>query len=285
MPPSATDSCLVINTPPSRVSPPGFLEDVRAELDLTRAYIQSAEMGTVTPLLKQELRYKIQARRLSEGRTELSVSETKRKPVEDKLTVEDIRKKIIRQNQNKESSRRVRQRQIVQEDKLWKRINTISAHNNKLRRIRSALLEEKESILKQFKDISCDVLMTKDISCDVLMTKDISCDVLMTKDSVHITKVSAPLSAETPNTSMASPPNTSMASPPNTSMTSPPNTCMTSHPKAAIIVLPPKTGNKILLSAESSSKGMLSISPESSNMSTVILPQIRHMIMVSPETQ
>ncbi|XP_033757040.1 uncharacterized protein LOC117339472 isoform X6 [Pecten maximus] len=265
MPPSATDSCLVINTPPSRVSPPGFLEDVRAELDLTRAYIQSAEMGTVTPLLKQELRYKIQARRLSEGRTELSVSETKRKPVEDKLTVEDIRKKIIRQNQNKESSRRVRQRQIVQEDKLWKRINTISAHNNKLRRIRSALLEEKESILKQFKDISCDVLMTK--------------------DSVHITKVSAPLSAETPNTSMASPPNTSMASPPNTSMTSPPNTCMTSHPKAAIIVLPPKTGNKILLSAESSSKGMLSISPESSNMSTVILPQIRHMIMVSPETQ
>ncbi|XP_033757023.1 uncharacterized protein LOC117339472 isoform X5 [Pecten maximus] len=275
MPPSATDSCLVINTPPSRVSPPGFLEDVRAELDLTRAYIQSAEMGTVTPLLKQELRYKIQARRLSEGRTELSVSETKRKPVEDKLTVEDIRKKIIRQNQNKESSRRVRQRQIVQEDKLWKRINTISAHNNKLRRIRSALLEEKESILKQFKDISCDVLMTKDISCDVLMTKD----------SVHITKVSAPLSAETPNTSMASPPNTSMASPPNTSMTSPPNTCMTSHPKAAIIVLPPKTGNKILLSAESSSKGMLSISPESSNMSTVILPQIRHMIMVSPETQ
>lgn len=44
------------------------------DLDLLVAHRQSIESGSLTPLLKQELRYKIQARRLTEGKDELSVN-------------------------------------------------------------------------------------------------------------------------------------------------------------------------------------------------------------------
>ncbi|XP_060074854.1 cyclic AMP-dependent transcription factor ATF-3-like [Ylistrum balloti] len=152
MPPSAIYT-IHPNTIPSDNQ--GFLNNVQEEFDLTRAYIQSAEMGTVTPLLKQELRFKIQARRLSEGRAELSVTETNKNPEEDKLTIEDIKKRRQRQKQNAESSQRARRREMLREDVLWKRINVFSAANNRLRRTRDALQQEKEDIMNKLQNIGC----------------------------------------------------------------------------------------------------------------------------------
>lgn len=68
-------------TPSTSPTPQGLGEELEAEIDLTRAYIQSAAMGSVTPLLKQELRYKIRARRLLEGKAEIPVTHVQVRPV------------------------------------------------------------------------------------------------------------------------------------------------------------------------------------------------------------
>ncbi|XP_069123792.1 uncharacterized protein [Argopecten irradians] len=170
MPPSAAETCPVIipspSLPSTTASPYSHAldEGITADFDLTRAYIQSAKMGAITPLLKQELQYKIRARRLSEGMTEIPVPETEKKSVDNKLTEEEVRRRMRRRKQNQESSRRLRQRKMSIEDAMLKRVNTLTADYNKLRRVRNSLLDEKRCLLTQLNDFSNRALMESDSS-------------------------------------------------------------------------------------------------------------------------
>lgn len=61
--------------PPPPQSPDAFLHELSCLRDtaLLRATVESLHTGRLTPLIKEELRCRIQSRRLSEGKDELTV--------------------------------------------------------------------------------------------------------------------------------------------------------------------------------------------------------------------
>ena len=59
-----------------------MLRSAQEGLKLRRAVLESLETGRLTPILKEELKYCIQTRRLAQGKTELVLSEDFNEPSE-----------------------------------------------------------------------------------------------------------------------------------------------------------------------------------------------------------
>ncbi|XP_064602685.1 uncharacterized protein LOC135468382 [Liolophura sinensis] len=76
--------------------------------------------GNLLPLIKEELKCKIQAKRLAAGQEELDIHESK--PKVNQLTEDDIRRRETRKAQNRRAAQRyrVKQRRLITTDKQEK---------------------------------------------------------------------------------------------------------------------------------------------------------------------
>lgn len=121
-----------------------------SEDEINKAYEESVKGESILPILKQELRFKIQSRRLSEGQGELKPEKSEPKVYE--LTEEEKQKYQRRLEQNRDSLRRARKKELEHEKQLKQMYNTESSRGETLRRQKAELLKEKEMLMKNLKD-------------------------------------------------------------------------------------------------------------------------------------
>ncbi|XP_033735255.1 basic leucine zipper transcriptional factor ATF-like 3 [Pecten maximus] len=105
------------------------------------------ETGSMTPIIKQELRFIIQSRRLAEGKSELSELDVKFvPPVTTELTPEEHIKKENRREQNRIAARKFRKKQTASLHKFKKRIQNLESENTRLSSELTTLAREKRSL-------------------------------------------------------------------------------------------------------------------------------------------
>ncbi|OWF50303.1 uncharacterized protein LOC110450557 [Mizuhopecten yessoensis] len=112
--------------------------------NLERAYHISLQEGSSLPLLKEELRLKIQHRRLKSGQDELVVAQSPPKP--DLLTLPEVLKKNRRRYQNRQSADRSRNRWKEYEKQLLETIALQEKRKADLERVRYRLMETKNML-------------------------------------------------------------------------------------------------------------------------------------------
>lgn len=105
---------------------------------------QVLETGSLTPLLKEELKYKIQSRRVAEGKRELKVEFLP--PAENKLTPEEEIKVQKRKLQNRVAAKKFRQKQKDVAFNLKKTIQSLESGNTRLRSEIKRLQNEKNEL-------------------------------------------------------------------------------------------------------------------------------------------
>ncbi|XP_076073479.1 uncharacterized protein LOC143045067 [Mytilus galloprovincialis] len=123
--------------------------------DISKAYEKSVKEDSLLPILKQELRLKIQTRRLSEGQGEL-LPETK-EPKSYELTKEEKEKYKRRLIQNRDSLRRSRQKDIQREEMLKQTFDTESSKEESLKRQKMQLLKEREELRSRLREAGMDI--------------------------------------------------------------------------------------------------------------------------------
>lgn len=123
--------------------------------DISKAYEKSVKEDSLLPILKQELRLKIQTRRLSEGQGEL-LPETK-EPKFYELTEEEKEKYKRRLIQNRNSLRRSRQKDIQREEMLKQTFDTESSKEESLKRQKIQLLTEREELRSKLREAGMDI--------------------------------------------------------------------------------------------------------------------------------
>ncbi|KAL5017852.1 hypothetical protein ScPMuIL_003574 [Solemya velum] len=111
--------------------------------DLLKAAQEVSESGSMLPLLKQELRFKIQSRRLSEGRSELFVNFAEIK--KDQLTKEDISRREARRLTNRKSAQKSR----IKRKKHLEKQQQIIAKLEKRNRVLNFRLHEMTSLKQE----------------------------------------------------------------------------------------------------------------------------------------
>lgn len=102
------------------------------------------ETGSLTPLLKEELKYKIQSRRVAEGKRELKVEFLP--PSENKLTPEEEIKVQKRKIQNRLAAKKFRQKQKDLTFNFKKTIQSLESGNTRLRSEIKRLQKEKNEL-------------------------------------------------------------------------------------------------------------------------------------------
>lgn len=105
---------------------------------------QVLETGSLTPLLKEELKYKIQSRRVAEGKRELKVEFLP--PSENKLTPEEEIKVQKRKLQNRVAAKKFRQKQKDVAFNWKKTIQSLESGNTRLRSEIKRLQNEKNEL-------------------------------------------------------------------------------------------------------------------------------------------
>lgn len=123
--------------------------------DISKAYDQSVKEDSLLPILKQELRLKIQTRRLSEGQGELLPEIEEPKVYE--LTEEEREKYRRRLLQNRDSLRRSRQKEIEREEILKQTFDTESSKGESLKRQKLQLLTEREELMRRLREAGMDI--------------------------------------------------------------------------------------------------------------------------------
>lgn len=111
---------------------------------LLEATLLALETGELTPLVKEELKYTIQSRRLANGQEELGVEFSDPKPLE--LREDEIEKIVRRKEQNKLAARRFRQRRRTRGQFLQKKIKELESDNTRKIAEISRLRQEKEEL-------------------------------------------------------------------------------------------------------------------------------------------
>ncbi|KAL3861742.1 hypothetical protein ACJMK2_007765 [Sinanodonta woodiana] len=97
---------------------------------LTAAALEALKNGNMTPLIKEELKCTIQAKRMAHGLNELKVEFTE--PVKHELNSEEKAKVERRREQNKLAARRFRERQRSLGHKLQKETQKLESANTLL---------------------------------------------------------------------------------------------------------------------------------------------------------
>ncbi|XP_025105775.1 proto-oncogene c-Fos-like isoform X1 [Pomacea canaliculata] len=113
------------------------------DTELAEAARMAYESGTITPLVKQELRLVIQTRRLSQGKDELRVAFSA--PCSHQLTPAEEAQRMRRKEQNRRAARRFRQNRKLRESVLEEEISNLEVKN--------AGLRDKIKELQQLKDL------------------------------------------------------------------------------------------------------------------------------------
>lgn len=120
------------------------------EEKILNATIKALSSGSLTPLIKEELRCTIQSRRLAEGKGELKV-EFKSPPKKKEMTEEERVRYMKRRVQNREAAQRFRQKQKDTSDMLTAKIKRLEHKSRSLLVDLNRLREEKESLKEMLK--------------------------------------------------------------------------------------------------------------------------------------
>ncbi|XP_041354870.1 uncharacterized protein LOC121372545 [Gigantopelta aegis] len=111
---------------------------------LIKATFNSYFSGRLTPLLKEELKCRIQTRRLSEGKDELQVEF--KAPVKNEPRPEELAKLDKRREQNRRAARKFREKKRSGADDLVKVTGKLESENNELRIEICQLKQEKDQL-------------------------------------------------------------------------------------------------------------------------------------------
>ncbi|XP_041364774.1 uncharacterized protein LOC121380090 [Gigantopelta aegis] len=120
--------------------------------EINKAASECRKRQSILPLLKQELKTKIQLNRLRAGKKELQVDFT---PSKSKMTFEELTKRERRREQNRMSALRSRIRQKQNEEDVEKRYEEIEREHTSLLHERNSLEEEKTFLRTQLVNHLC----------------------------------------------------------------------------------------------------------------------------------
>ncbi|XP_052770180.1 cyclic AMP-dependent transcription factor ATF-3-like [Mya arenaria] len=117
------------------------------ELKLRRAMLESYQTGRLTPILKEELKYHIQSRRLSEGKTELVLGVERGQNMESpQLSPDEVARRNMRKEQNRTASRKFRKRKRSEIEGLVQLRTELEAKNAELKKSVERLQAEKDAV-------------------------------------------------------------------------------------------------------------------------------------------
>ncbi|KAJ8308877.1 hypothetical protein KUTeg_013751 [Tegillarca granosa] len=116
---------------------------------LLHAHEVAIESGRLTPLIKEELWTKIQARRLSSGLSELHVEFNK--PVKNDLTEEEQKRVDMRRLKNREAAKRCRVKRKIKKEETLNELDQLILINRQLKEKVELLEKEIEYVLMNLK--------------------------------------------------------------------------------------------------------------------------------------
>lgn len=114
---------------------------------MAEAVLTTLETGSIMPLIKEELKYTIQSRRLAAGKPELQVefNQPKRRKV---MTEEERDRVDKRREQNRKAAQKFRQKQRDTADVLTRKSQRLDGANNTLRAEIKRLAREKKELCR-----------------------------------------------------------------------------------------------------------------------------------------
>ncbi|XP_012946022.1 uncharacterized protein LOC101863713 [Aplysia californica] len=116
------------------------------QLSLLSAARESVRCGRLTPLLKVELKYLIQARRMSEGKDEMEVSFEPRADAQ--LSASELERVERRRRQNRAAAKKFREKRKSTEESLLKNIQELQETNSRLVEQAKQLRHEKQLLME-----------------------------------------------------------------------------------------------------------------------------------------
>ncbi|KAK3606659.1 hypothetical protein CHS0354_037547 [Potamilus streckersoni] len=132
-------------------------QTAQEECKLFLAALESYKTGKMTPLLKEELKYQIQSRRLSEGRNELTLDlqadMTIHDQLEHQLRPEEIERIETRKEQNRNAAQKLRMKRKLEKDLVLKEYVELKKRNSVLREEIKRLSSEKEMMTMIMKNM------------------------------------------------------------------------------------------------------------------------------------
>ncbi|XP_059145254.1 uncharacterized protein LOC131932356 [Physella acuta] len=120
------------------------------EEKILAATLKAVQSGSLTPLIKEELRCTIQSRRMAEGKGELKV-EFKSPPKKKDMTDDERKRALKRRQQNREAAQRFRQKQKDTSDYLTDKIKRLEKASNNLIIDLRRLKEERDELQAMLK--------------------------------------------------------------------------------------------------------------------------------------
>ncbi|XP_033735912.1 cyclic AMP-dependent transcription factor ATF-3-like [Pecten maximus] len=114
----------------SKALSPAVLEEVETE-KLNKVFLISVQEGDPLPLIKEELKYFIQSRRLADGKEELNVYF--HPPQKPQLEEEDKTKLKKRREQNRNAAQRFRNKRKTKKESKEQELDFLNSRNNELR--------------------------------------------------------------------------------------------------------------------------------------------------------
>lgn len=117
---------------------------------LLKATELALTQGNLAPLIREELKYSIQARRLREGKPEMTVEFVKAAP--DQLTQEEVMRIRKRKEQNREASRRFRQKQQSRTKEVQQECDRLQTIQTQLKFELNQLIKERNELRKTLMD-------------------------------------------------------------------------------------------------------------------------------------
>lgn len=118
--------------------------------NLFQAVTEALSTGSLTPLVKEELKYSIQSRRLKEGKSELKVEFSDPRKFE--MSPEEVVKVENRRVQNRVAAQRFREKQKSRIEELQKKCQKIESENTQLRFQMKKLREERDSLRRIYEE-------------------------------------------------------------------------------------------------------------------------------------
>ncbi|XP_070179689.1 uncharacterized protein [Littorina saxatilis] len=123
-----------------------FMFPVPTDDKMVAATLTALETNCLTPLIKEELKYTIQSRRLAAGKPELVVDAKPLVKVKKQMTAEERERAGKRRDQNRVAAQRFRQKQKDTADVLTRKCRRIEGSNTTLRNEIKKLARESQEL-------------------------------------------------------------------------------------------------------------------------------------------
>ncbi|KAL4238491.1 hypothetical protein ACF0H5_003199 [Mactra antiquata] len=122
------------------------------DYSLFEATMEAYSTNSIMPILKEELKLKIQTTRLAAGKAELPTPIFK-EPEKNELTAEEKRRREIRKESNRIAAAKCRNRRKTREENTKTKLAELELRNYTLKQKLEDLLKEKAEVLKKLRQI------------------------------------------------------------------------------------------------------------------------------------